>query len=204
DQVAIASPSGQIGFLQRFADTKAVMRAALARLNHRPYTARDSESITMTEYTALRIDQGDKDAINYYAEELLKATNFSSPGGGLGPPRGGPAAITRPTSGGSQPNGMTREMAERSVKERALVLLKQSSAVSVNTLTTLESLMRSSAQMTGRKLVFFISDGFYLNDRNTAFGDKLKQITDAAIRAGVVIYTIDARGLVSETDASSN
>ncbi|HEY3027647.1 MAG TPA: VWA domain-containing protein [Pyrinomonadaceae bacterium] len=204
DQVAIASPSGQIGFLQRFTDTKAVMRAALARLNHRPYTVRDSENITMTEYQALRIDQGDRDAINYYSDELLKATNFNSPGGGLGPPRGGPANATRPSTGGAQPNGMTREMAERSIKERALVLLKQSSAVSVNTLTTLESLMRSSAQMTGRKLVFFISDGFYLNDRNTAFGDKLKQITDAAIRAGVVIYTIDARGLVSETDASSN
>jgi hypothetical protein len=56
----------------------------------------------------------------------------------------------------------------------------------------------------GRKLVFFISDGFYLNDRNTGFGDKLKRITDAAVRAGVVVYSLDARGLVSETDASSN
>ncbi len=202
DQVAIASPSGQIGFLQRFTEVKAVLRAALARLNYRPYSVRDSENITMTEYAAVRIDQGDKDAVTYYAEELLKATNFSTPGGRLGPPRGGPAGASKPSTSGA--NGMTREMAERNVKVRAQNLLKQSAAITVNTLTTLQSLMRSSSQMFGRKLVFFISDGFYLNDRNTAFGDKLKQITDAAISAGVVIYTLDARGIVSMTDASSN
>ncbi|MEK6283268.1 MAG: VWA domain-containing protein [Acidobacteriota bacterium] len=203
DLVAVASPSGQIGFLQRFTDLKPVVRAAVGRVSHRPYTIRDSENITMTEYSALRIDAGDKDAISYYAEELLKATNFKVRGAGnLGPPGSGPFGAKN----SPQPNsgGMTREMAERNVKERALVLLKQSAAVTVSTLTTLESLMRSSGQMSGRKLAFFISDGFYLNDRNTAFGDKLKQITDAAIRAGVVIYTMDARGLVSMTDATSN
>lgn len=200
DQVAVASPSGQIGFLQRFTDLKPVVRAAVSRLNHKPYTIRDSENIAMTEYTAIKIDQGDKDAITHFADEILKSTNYRNPGGSLGPPSG-------PYGGKSdkgQTGGISREMAERNVKERANVLLKQSAGVTVNTLTTLESLMRSSSQMSGRKLVFFISDGFYLNDRNTAFGDKLKQITDAATRAGVIIYTMDARGLVSTTDASSN
>jgi VWFA-related protein len=205
DQVAIASPSGQIGFLQRFSDLKAVVRAALARLNHRPYSIRDAENITMTEYTALKIDQGDKDALTYYADELLKATNLRIRGApGYGPPNGGPAASTSSSTQGSQPMGITREMAERNVKERAQNLLKQSAAITVNTLSTLESLMRSTSQMSGRKLVFFISDGFYLNDRNTAFGEKLHQITDAAIRSGTVIYSMDARGIVSMTDAGSN
>lgn len=204
DQVAIASPSGQVGFLQRFSDLKAVVLAAVARLNHRPYTIHDAENITMTEYSALRVDQGDRDALNYYAEELLKASNFNSRGGPVGPPRGGgPVAGGLPPAG-QQTSGLTREMAERSVKERAQVMLKQAANVTVSTLSTLESLMRSSSQLPGRKLVFFVSDGFYLNDRNTAFGDKLKQITDAALRAGVVIYTMDARGMVSMTDASSN
>lgn len=202
DQVAVASPSGQIGFLQRFTDLKAVLRSAIARLTHRPYVIRDNENIAMTEYTALRIEQGDRDAMSYFAEELLKQSNFRSAGGPLGPtppsPYGGKSA--------PQPNasGMSREMAERNVKERAQFLLKQSAAVTVNTLSSLESLIRSSNDLPGRKLVFFVSDGFYLNDRNTAFGDKLKQITDAATRSGAVIYTLDARGLVSMTDASSN
>lgn len=203
DQVAIASASGQIGFLQQFTDNKAVLRAAIGRLNHRPYTITDSgATMTMTEYTALRVDQGDRDAIEYYATQLLKETNVKIPGaGGLGPPRGGPVGQA-PREGLSF--GMTRESAERMIKERANVMLKQAGAVTNNTLLGLESLMRSSAQLPGRKLVFLFSDGFFLNDRNTGFGDKLKQITDAALRTGAVIYTLDARGLVSMTDLSNN
>jgi VWFA-related protein len=200
DQVAVASASNQIGFLQQFTDLKAVLRAAVARLNHIPYTVRDVEVVPMTEYTALRIDQGDRDATDHYTTELLKSTNY----------RGGSTSGGKPVSpfGGRSPQGetggMTREQAERVVKERAQVMLKQAASVSLNTLNTLESLMRSSSTLPGRKLVFFISDGFYLNDRNTGFNDKLRQITDAAARAGVVIYSIDARGIVSMTDASSN
>jgi len=202
DIVAIASPSGQIGFLQKFTNVKPVLRAAIGRLVYRNYAVRDAENVAMTEYTALKVDQGDRDALSFFTEELLKASNFRSAGGPLGPtspsPYGG-KSMPQPNS-----SGMSRAMAERQIKERAQLLLKQSASVTVNTLATLEGLMRSSSQMPGRKLVFFVSDGFYLNDRNTAFGDKVKQITDAAVRAGVVIYTMDARGLVGSTDASSN
>src|SRR5215213_622086 len=41
DLVAIASTSGQIGFLQQFTDNKDVLRAAIARLNHVPYVVTD-------------------------------------------------------------------------------------------------------------------------------------------------------------------
>jgi VWFA-related protein len=200
DQVAIASASGQIGFLQQFTDYQPVLRGAIGRLSYRPYTIRDAENITMTEYTALQISQGDKFALEYYSSELLKATNFNA-GGGLGPPRAGPFG-GRPAAG--QTPGITRDMADRLVKERAQLMLKQSASVTLGTLSTLESLMKTSAQLPGNKVVFFISDGFYLNDRETGLGDKLKQITDAATRAGVVVYTVDARGLVSMTDSTSN
>jgi len=69
----------------------------------------------------------------------------------------------------------------------------------------LEGLMRTAGQLPGRKLVFFISDGFYLSDKKTGSPDKIRRITDAAGRAGVVIYTLDARGLVTESiDATNN
>jgi len=57
--------------------------------------------------------------------------------------------------------------------------------------------MRSSARLPGRKLAFFISDGFLMDPGAHGAGlrDKLDRIIDAATRAGVVIYTIDARGL---------
>jgi hypothetical protein len=159
--------------------------------------------MTMTEYSALKIDQGDRDPLSYYAGELLKETNFKIPGaGGLGPPQGGPVGQRLPPE--RKTFGMTRESAERMVKERALNMLKQSGMITNNTLLGLESLMRSSAQLPGRKLVFLVSDGFFLNDRNTGFGEKLKQITDAAVRSGTVIYSLDARGMVSMTDVSTN
>jgi hypothetical protein len=43
-----------------------------------------------------------------------------------------------------------------------------------------------------------ISDGFYLSDRKTGAIDRIRRVTDAAGRAGVVIYTLDARGIVSD------
>ena len=203
DQVAVASATGQIGFLQQFTENKAVLRAALSRLVYRSFTVRDAETVAMTEYQALRIDQGDRDATDYFVSQILKESSFKLPNGGtIGPPPGGPAAARLPA--GKTRGSLTPEGAKRIVQERAQYMLRQTSAVTLNMFGALESLMRSAAQMPGRKLVFFISDGFYINDRNTGFSDRLRQITDAALRAGVVIYSVDARGLVGTTDASSN
>src|SRR5262249_48920847 len=49
------------------------------------------------------------------------------------------------------------------------------------------------------KLAFFISDGFLLDAGPNAANvrDKLDNVIDAAQRAGVVVYTIHARGLVN-------
>ena len=206
DQVAIASSTGQIGFLQQFTDNRAVLRAAIARLNHRPYVNLDTENIKMTEYNAIRIGQGDKDSLDFFVNELLKATNYSNGGaGGIGPPGGGPAAATPPGPGRGGTAGLSRSQAEGIVKSRAGMLVKQSISVTQNTLATLESLMRSSQQLPGRKLVFLISDGFYLIDRSSGANDWVRRITDAAVRAGVVIYSLDARGLTgSGADATSN
>jgi VWFA-related protein len=204
DRVMIATATGQLGFLQQFVDHKGVVRLALSRVAYRPYVVRDpGEQVPMTEYQALRVDAGDRDALTQFASLLLQQSNAGRMPVGVGPPGGGPSVYSKPT-GGNQ-IGMTREQAERMVRERAQLILKETSAYSMGTLAALESLMRGAAQLPGRKLVFFISDGFYLNDRNTDFSNRLKGIADAALRAGVIIYTLDARGLnTGETDASSN
>jgi VWFA-related protein len=201
DQVVVASPSGQIGFLQRFSDLKPVVRAAVNRLNHKPYTIRDFEQIPMTEYQAVRIEQGDQTAVHYYATELLKQTNIRVPGG-IGPPSGGPAAAR--VRGGKSTTGMTMEAAQRVVKDRANFLMRQSETVTNGTLNSLESVMRSVSQMSGRKLVFLISDGFFLNNRSTGYSTRISRIADAAVRGNLVIYSVDARDLTASIDASSN
>jgi len=201
DQVAVATPSGQLGFLQRFSDHKSVVRAAVNRLNHRPYTVRDNEQIPMTEYQALRIEQGDQSATQYFVSELMKANNITVPQG-IGPPSGGPVAAR--VRGGKTTTGLTGESAQRMVKDRAHLLMRQSESITSGTLTGLESLMRSAGYLPGRKLVFFVSDGFFLNDKSTGYSNKVSRIADAAVRGNLVIYSIDARDMGSSIDVSSN
>jgi hypothetical protein len=83
-------------------------------------------------------------------------------------------------------------------------MVVQSAPATDDTLRLLEGLMRTAAQLPGRKLVFFISDGFYLSDRKTGAIDRIQRVTDAAGRAGVVIYTLDARGIVSDSVSVTN
>lgn len=197
DQVAVASASGQIGFLQRFSDLKPVVRAAVNRLTHKPYSVRDHEQVPMTEYQAIRIAQGDTSSTDFFATKMIEANNVRVPGG-VGPPPSGPNAERRRTS------GMTIETARRVVQERANLLVRQSESVTGGTLSTLESLMRLIGMAPGRKLIFFVSDGFFVNDRSSGYSDRIARIADAAVRAGAVVYSLDARGVTGMTDASSN
>lgn len=174
DEAAIFSASGQLGFLQQLTDNKMVLRAALGRLNSRPYYVRDSERPPMTEYQALLIDGYDRDVSDYFVEELLRENP-----------------------------GISRESALETVRARAQMILQQANVVTRNTLAGLESVVRAANKLLGRKLVFLISDGFFLDIRNSDSSQRLQQITSAAARSGVVIYSMDARGLVASlTDAS--
>jgi hypothetical protein len=64
----------------------------------------------------------------------------------------------------------------------------------------------STAKVSGRKLVFFISDGFIPNFTGSDFTMMMRRATGAANRSSVVIYTLDARGLSTDStlDASSS
>src|SRR6185369_4441915 len=66
---------------------------------------------------------------------------------------------------------------------------------------SLESAMRNLSRAPGRKLAFFLSDGFLMDagPRAANVRDKLDHVIDAAQRAGVVVYTIHAAGLVNDT-----
>src|SRR5215213_243938 len=185
DLVAITSPSGQIGFLQQFTADKDALRSAVARLNYRANTKSDMERPPMSEYIALKIREGDEQAMVYYIQEIQKQSCYRAAGEMI--------CTVSPQS------------ARQLVKNRAQQITVESAPSTDNTLRLLEGLMRTAAQLPGRKLVFVISDGFYLNDRKTGSLDRIKKVTDAAGRAGVVIYTLDARGIVSDSiDVTNN
>lgn len=185
DLIAVTSSSGQIGFLQQFTDDRLVLQQAVARLSYRGSQNRDMENPPMSQYMALQIRDGDESAISYYVMEMMKQNCVKV---------------------GQETICMMDTHAARSlVIQRAGQIVAESNPDTNNTLLMLEGLMRSAAQLPGRKLLFVISDGFYLNDRQTASTDRIKRITNAAGKAGVVIYTLDARGIISENiDATNN
>jgi VWFA-related protein len=185
DQVAITSSSGQIGFLQQLTDDKVALRTAVARLNYRANTKMDMQSPAMSEYIAHKIRDGDEGTIGFYVSEIMKQSCFRA---------AGETICT-----------MSAQSARHLVIERAQSMVTQAAPDTDNTLILLEGLMRTAAQLPGRKVVFLISDGFFLNDRQSGSRERIKRITDAAGRAGVIIYTLDARGIISEgLDVTNN
>jgi len=184
DNVAIASASGQIGFLEQFTNNRAVLDAALARLLPRQYDASGysvGSATKMTEYMALHIDssKGDDKVLNFYIEECMKGSSTFRKA--------------------KQMLAIVRASCETQVKNSARAVLMQAAQITQNTYNSLESLMRSAARAPGRKIAFFVSDGFLLDagPHAAATRDKLEHVIDAAQRAGVVVYTIHAKGLVN-------
>lgn len=187
DSVAIATASGQIGFLEQFTNNRAVLNAAMSRLIPRPYDVNGfgvGNSTKMTEYMALTIDTNKTDSkvLNFYIEECLKGSStFKKTGGMI--------------------KALLRQSCENQVKNSARAVLIQAAQITQTSYNSLESLMRSLSRMPGRKLAFFISDGFLLDagPHASTVRDKLDHVIDAAQRAGVVVYTIHASGLVNST-----
>lgn len=166
DQVAIASATGQIGFLQQLTDDRTVLHSAINRLNARSYSVTDAETPGMSEYEAMLIDNYDYDVFEFFVEETLRANR-----------------------------GLSRDMAAGIVRSRAQSILSQGAVFNTNTLSGLERLVRLARDLPGRKILFFLSNGFFVQNRRGDATTRLQRITSAAARSGVVIYSIDARGL---------
>lgn len=184
DQAVIASASDQIGFLQQVTGEREVLRAAVDRLKYRPLNLMDIDRPRMSVYQAFAIGRNDADVLKYFEDVLLRDILAAQA-------RRNPAAA--------------RDAAERMTRNRARRLVQESDAVAKQTLTALDSAVRSSAQIPGRKLFVFLSDGFLINNQNPDIRYRLQRITDAAVRAGAVLYTIQASGLnTAFPDASSD
>jgi VWFA-related protein len=140
----------------------------------------------MSEYIATKIRDGDEATISYYVSETMRHECY------------------QPAPGAAYVCDVSPQAIRHLVIERAQMITTQTAPDTVNTLALLEGLMRTAAQLPGRKLVFMISDGFILGNGTMASRDKVRKVTEAAGRAGVVIYTLDARGIISEGMSVTN
>ncbi len=173
DYVAIASSTGKIGFLQQFTNDAAVLRAALARLAvSRDYSARDRAFPPMSEFEAQSIDRDDKEVVDAFTEITLRDY----------PPN-------------LQNDPKTIELVKEQIHSRAKDILAQSQTVSRITYNALDQSLAQSGKIDGRKIVFFLSDGFLLDVSNTNSSARIDKIIDAAARVNAVIYSIDTKGL---------
>ena len=168
DEAAIITTSGQVGFLQQLTDNKAVLRAAVERITTRSQNVHDAERPAMSEYQAMLVEQNDRDVLDVFIDAIVR--NFP---------------------------GIPRQIAGDMVRQRAAAMLQQSGMITTSTLSALEGLVKSTARLPGRKLVLFVSGGFLLDRNNSDAFERLRSVTSAAAQAGVVIYSIDARGLVA-------
>lgn len=176
DQAAIASATGQIGFLQQLTTDRMVLRRALDRLHARMYSVRDSENPAMNDYQAMLIDRLDRQVFDFFVTETVRVNP-----------------------------GMRTDQAASIVRARATQIQAQSAQLSQNTLLGLESMVKSARNLPGRKVLFFLSGGFFIENRHGNAIDKMRQITSAAAKSGVVIYSMDTRGLVASLqDASTD
>jgi VWFA-related protein len=176
DLAAVASASGRIGFLQQYTGHKSVLRAAIERIAAGPPRAHDSETPPMTQAQAVAIERGDPNLLNLFVTAVLRE-NF----------------------------GMRPDTAETLVRGRARTLTERVALMAAATLQSLESVVRRSGPLPGRKVLFFISEGFVFDGRDSLVRDRLRRVADAAARAGVVIYALDAQGLRTNAgDASAS
>ena len=177
DRVAVVSTSGQIGFLQQLTDNKAVLREAISRLNPRRNPETTASQVAISEVDAnLVANRGDRGLFAYLVEATMK--EFQT------------GAIN----------------AVSIVKNRVRQINAQSKLAELDTLSSLESLMRSTAPLTGRKLLFFISDGFVVDPKRSQGLDVMQRVAKEAARVGLVVYSLDTRSnfFGPGVDASQN
>ncbi|MEO8522172.1 MAG: VWA domain-containing protein, partial [Acidobacteriota bacterium] len=166
DLVAVVRTGGAGGGLQPFTTDRRVLHAAIDELRWNGRSRNGVEPFT---------------AVNSW-------TTFS----GGGPAPGSPGAAA-PGSGAGE---ATIDPADF----RAVDQLR-SSMSAAGTLGALNLVIRGTRELPGRKAVILVTEGFQMLDRlDAALPESrtrtaLDRVTEQATRAGVVIYTLDARGL---------
>ncbi|MDX6443351.1 MAG: hypothetical protein QOH71_425 [Blastocatellia bacterium] len=177
DRVAVVSTSGQIGFLQQLTDNQAVLREAIARLTYKYNPETSASGVSISEVDANLIASRGFNGLFAY---LVEATRKEFQMGTL-------SAMTM-------------------VKNRVRQINSQSRLAEIETLSRLESLIRSTAPLAGRKIVFFISDGFVMDNKRSSGLDVMQSVAHEADRVGAVVYTLGTRANVfgAGADASRN
>jgi VWFA-related protein len=170
DRVAVVTTSGSGGVFQDFTNDGPALVRALSRLRSRYDPVEVDGRPYLTEHQAELIDRGDVEALRVATQELLQIDDY-----------------------------LGEDLAKQQAYMQARRMVVQIQQRSARALSVIESVVRGLGPLAGRKIVVLVSDGFLigLGALEGASFD-VRQIADAATRSGVVLYSLDTRGLVAE------
>lgn len=176
DRTSLITTSGMLGQYQQFTNERELLRRAVGRLSVRERIASGAlDTPRISPYQAELIDSNDPDSLELAVQEIMLALRVD------------------------------RRQATGMAQGRARQIVSENNSVTMATLSTLENVIRDLKSLPGRKVMILVSDGFLLGGMRDGRHFDLRRITDAATKAGVTIYSIDARGLIAvpgELDAS--
>lgn len=187
DLVAIVATDGSLGALSQFTRDRSRMRLAIDRLSgvraagassyYKPYVA----ALVLKEF---------RDAAGFASNIVQAEEGYSF---------NAAAAGASPTT----PQGQLAESQARLVgaraKHRAFQVLAEAEARRRATLSTLQAVSDRMADLPGQRAVALFTDGFSLYGTGGSIDTtEIRAATTRAVRSGVVIFPIMARGL--ETD----
>jgi VWFA-related protein len=178
DRVAIVSTSGQIGFLQQLTDNKSVLREAISRLNPKYNPETTASKVTISEADANMVaNHSDRALFGYLVAATMREYQMQDP-----------------------INAITM------VKSRVQQINQQGKMAELATLSRLENLIRSTEPLPGRKVIFFVSDGFIADIKRSNGAEVMKSIAKRSASTGAVIYSLDTRApfFGSGADVSHN
>jgi VWFA-related protein len=167
DRLALYTSSGQKQV--DFTEDKAKVQQALLLIQPRPITPEDDSCGAIPPYQAyLIVDQRDPTALAEAVDEAMNCTPCPS-----------------------QNMQQCLSQAQAFVQADAMRSLSQGEVQANAALRGIETIVRRMTSLPGQRSMVIISGGFLTDTLRF----QLSQITDRALRAGVVINAIDARGL---------
>ncbi len=96
---------------------------------------------------------------------------------------------------------LSQESARAYAIARGHEILANETGLRMTSLQTLRAVSDRLAEMPGQRMVVFLSDGFTVYDRDgITEHNELQAVTGRAARSGVVIYALDAKGLMAPTE----
>jgi VWFA-related protein len=179
DRVALFTSSGQkqVDFTADFTQ----VRKALFELRPRPIVPETDSCATVPPYQAyLIVDRNDPNAIAVATDEVMNCD---------------PCPAQTP-----QQLQQCLELAQTKAQELAMQSLSFSETQSTAALRGIESIVRHMGTLPGQRSMVIISAGFLTE----TLLSQIDGITDRALRAGVIVSAVDARGLYSDVVTDIN